>query len=158
MLFICELEVLEGHPKPKHDHAIIEADSRDQAIEKICRAFPGPDVDALYLFEVPRQQWAKIPTDLIDKRMTKAIAEEVMIDCGMGLSNAARAILAKFPGPVTLQPSKEIFAFMFLVGSSSRAWAHCHCCCLQQAVGIWGCISLLDFFSLLACFVWWHRF
>jgi hypothetical protein len=116
MLFICELEVLEGHPKPKHDHAIVEADSRDGAIEKVRQAFPGPDVDALYLFEVPREQWAKIPTDLIDKRMTKAIAEEVMTDCGMVLSNAARAILAKFPGPVTLQPSKGIWAFVFLGG------------------------------------------
>ena len=116
MLFICELEVQEGHPKPKHDHAIVEADSPDQAIEKVHQAFPGPDVDALYLFEVPREQWAKIPTDLIDKRMTKAIAEEVMIDCGVVLSNAARAILAKFPGPVTLQPSKAIWAFVFLGG------------------------------------------
>jgi hypothetical protein len=116
MLFICELEVLEGHPKPKHDHAIVDADSRDQAIEKVRQAFPGPDVDALYLFEVPREQWAKIPTDLIDKRMTKAVAEKVRIDCGMVLSDAARAILAKFPGPVTLQPSKEIWAFVFLMG------------------------------------------
>ena len=116
MLFICELEALEGHPKPKHDHAIVEADSYDQAIEKVRQAFPGPDVDALYLFEVPREQWAKIPTDLIDKRMTKAVAEEVRMDCGMALSNTARAILAKFPGPVTLQPSKAIWVFVFLVG------------------------------------------
>jgi len=115
-LFICELEMLDGHPKPKHDHAIVEADSDDQAIEKVRRAFPGPDVDALYLFEVPREEWAKVPTDLIDKRMTKAVAEEVRIDCGMVLSDAACAILAKFPGPVTLQPSQAIMAFMFLVG------------------------------------------
>ena len=116
MLFICELEVLDGRPRPEHDHAIVEADSRDQAIEKLRQAFPSPDVDALYLFEVPREQWAKIPADLIDKRMTQAVAEKVKIDCGMALSNAARAILTKFPGPVTLQPSKAIWAFVFLVG------------------------------------------
>ena len=114
MLFFCELEVLEGHPKPKHDHAIIEAGSDEQAFEKVHRAFQAcPEIDAVYLYEVPREQWAKIPTDLIDKRMTKFVAEKLGIDL---LSYAARAILAKFPGPVTLQPSKQKWAGMLLVG------------------------------------------
>ena len=92
MLFICKLEVLEGHPKPEHDHAIVDADSDDQAIEKVCQAFPGPDVDALYLFEVPREQWPKIPTDLIDKRMTKAVAEKVRIDCGIAEDDCSACV------------------------------------------------------------------
>lgn len=115
MLFFCEVEELEGHPKPEHDHAIIEADSREQAAEKARRAFPGPEIAAIYLYEVPRERWAKIPTDLIDKRITKFVAEKLGIDgVGLVLSDAARAILAKFPGPVTLQPSKKIWGGVFL--------------------------------------------
>jgi hypothetical protein len=117
MLFFCELEVLEGHPKPKHDHAIIEADSREQAFEKVRRAFQAsPEIDAVYLYEVSREQSAKISTDLIDTRITKSVAEKLGIDCGLVLSDAARAILAKFPGPVALQPSKQKWAGMFLLG------------------------------------------
>jgi hypothetical protein len=116
MLFICEFEVLEGHP-PKHDHAIIEANSRGHAFEKILHAVRAdPDIDAVFLYEVPREKEANIPGDLIDKRMTKFVAENVMTDCGIALSYAARAILAKFPGPVTFQPSKLKWAGVFLMG------------------------------------------
>jgi hypothetical protein len=129
MLFFCELEMLEGHPKPKHDHAIIEADSREQASEKALRAFQACSeidatylyIDTVYLYEVPREQWAKIPTDLIDKRITKFVAEEFGLDCSLVLSYAARATLAKFPGPVTLQPSKQKWAGMFLLGLITAA-------------------------------------
>src|SRR5712691_2443356 len=145
MLFICVLDVLEGRPKPERDHAIIEATSRDQAFEKALQAWP--DIGSVFLYEVPRKQWAKVPTDLIGKRITKSVGEKLRTDCGIAeddwwgcvprslaqrdakwqrlmiaagvdpglldlggggmpqtehLSYAARAILAKFPGPVTL--------------------------------------------------------
>jgi hypothetical protein len=150
---------LEGRPKPECDHAIIEANSRDQAFEKALQAWT--DIDAVFSYEVPRKQWAKIPTDLIGKRITESVAEKVRTDCGIAeddwwgcvprslaqqddrwqrlttaagvgpglldlkgggmtqtdhLSYAARAILAKFPGPVTLQPSKQKWAGVFLLG------------------------------------------
>jgi hypothetical protein len=173
MLFICELRVSEGRPKPERDHAIIEANSRDRAFEKALEAWP--DIDAVFSYEVPRKQLAKIPTDLIGKRISKSVAEELMTDCGIAegdwwaciprslvqqdhrwqrlvseagvdpdlldlkgggiaevdhLSYAARAILAKFPGPVTLRPSKQKYAGIFLLG-------------LVLAAGL-GALSLLD--------------
>jgi hypothetical protein len=78
MLFICELE---GRPKPESDYAIIEATSRDQAFEKALKAYP--DNDTVFSYEVPRKQWAKIPTDLIDKCISKSVAEKLRTDCGI---------------------------------------------------------------------------
>src|SRR6266853_438871 len=134
MLFICVLDVLEGRPKPERDHAIIEATSRDQAFEKALQAWP--DIDSVFLYEVPRKQWAKVPTDLIGKRITKSVGEKLRTDCGIAeddcwgcvpvttagvdpglLAYAARAIFAKFPGPVTLQGSmREWAGAVFLLG------------------------------------------
>ena len=110
MLFFSEIEMLEGHQRPEYDHAIIEADSHEEASEKARRAFQAsPGVDAIYVYEVPPGHRAKIPADLIDKRMTESVAEQFGIDSGLLLSDAAQSILAKFPGPVTLQPSKLVW-------------------------------------------------
>jgi hypothetical protein len=78
MLFICELE---GHPKPESDYAIIEANSRDHAFEKALKTYPNNDT--VFSYEVPRKQWAKIPTDLIDKCIGKSVAEKLRTDCGI---------------------------------------------------------------------------
>jgi len=118
MLFICEFELLEGHLKPEHDHAIIEANSREQALEKVFQAFQADrDTEgAAYLYEVPREEWANIPINLIDKPIPKSVAEKLRADCGIASSCAAQEILAKFPGPVTLQPSKLKWAGGFFAG------------------------------------------
>jgi len=81
MLFICELQVLDGRPKPESDHVIIEASSSDQAFEKAVQAWP--DIDAVFSYEVPPNQGAKIPADLIGKRITKSVAEKLRTDCGI---------------------------------------------------------------------------
>jgi hypothetical protein len=145
MLFICVLDELGGRPKPERDHAIIEANSRDQAFEKALQAWP--DIDAVFSYEVPRKHSAKIPADLIGKRITKSVAERLRADCGIAeddwwgcaplflaqqddrrqrlmtaagvdpglLAYAAGAILAKFPGPVTLQLSMQEWAGAFFL-------------------------------------------